>query len=81
MIDKERFRSYVVEEKDGKISGGIKSAYFEDLPKGDLLIKVSYSSLNYKDALSASGNKGVTKTNPHTPGNGDMLWNCCISES
>lgn len=38
------------------------------LPNGDLLIKVSYSSLNYKDALSASGNKGVTRTYPHTPG-------------
>ena len=33
-----------------------------------MLIKVSYSSLNYKDALSASGNKGVTRTYPHTPG-------------
>lgn len=32
------------------------------------MIKVSYSSLNYKDALSASGNKGVTRTYPHTPG-------------
>ena len=33
-----------------------------------ILIKVLYSSLNYKDALSASGNKGVTKRYPHTPG-------------
>ena len=40
----------------------------ENLPKGDLLVKVHYSSLNYKDALSASGNKGVTKNYPHTPG-------------
>src|SRR5690606_2374507 len=31
-------------------------------------IKVKYSSLNYKDALSASGHKGVTKNFPHTPG-------------
>ncbi len=40
----------------------------QDLPEGDVLIKVLYSSLNYKDALSASGNKGVTRTYPHTPG-------------
>ncbi|ARS49171.1 quinone oxidoreductase [Ectopseudomonas mendocina] len=40
----------------------------EDLPAGDLLIRVRYSSLNYKDALSASGNRGVTKNYPHTPG-------------
>ncbi|RPI69529.1 MAG: acryloyl-CoA reductase [Ignavibacteriales bacterium] len=41
---------------------------FDELPAGDLLIKVKYSSLNYKDALSATGNKGVTKNYPHTPG-------------
>ncbi|MDF1535840.1 MAG: YhdH/YhfP family quinone oxidoreductase [bacterium] len=40
----------------------------DDLPEGDLLIRVRYSSLNYKDALSATGNKGVTRTFPHTPG-------------
>jgi alcohol dehydrogenase len=39
-----------------------------DLPAGELLIRVHYSSLNYKDALSASGNRGVTKQFPHTPG-------------
>ena len=41
---------------------------FSDLPAGELLIEVKYSSLNYKDALSASGNKGVTRKFPHTPG-------------
>ena len=40
----------------------------DDLPEGDLLIKVLYSSLNYKDALSATGHPGVTQTFPHTPG-------------
>lgn len=39
-----------------------------ELPAGELLIRVKYSSLNYKDALSASGNRGVTKSFPHTPG-------------
>lgn len=38
------------------------------LPAGKVLVKVQYSSLNYKDALSASGNKGVTRNYPHTPG-------------
>ncbi len=40
----------------------------DDLPPGELLVDVRYSSLNYKDALSASGNPGVTKVYPHTPG-------------
>lgn len=39
-----------------------------DLPAGELLVRVKYSSLNYKDALSASGNRGVTRSFPHTPG-------------
>ena len=40
----------------------------EDLPAGELLVDVAYSSLNYKDALSATGNPGVTRNFPHTPG-------------
>lgn len=40
----------------------------DDLPQGDVLIRVKYSSLNYKDALSAIGNRGVTREYPHTPG-------------
>lgn len=40
----------------------------DELPAGELLVRVKYSSLNYKDALSASGNRGVTKSFPHTPG-------------
>ena len=39
-----------------------------ELPPGEVLVKVLFSSLNYKDALSASGNRGVTKRYPHTPG-------------
>lgn len=40
----------------------------DDLPAGEVLVRVHYSSLNYKDALSATGNKAVTKSYPHTPG-------------
>lgn len=39
-----------------------------ELPAGELLVQVHYSSLNYKDALSATGNPGVTRNYPHTPG-------------
>ncbi len=40
----------------------------DTLPDGSLTVQVAYSSLNYKDALSATGNPGVTKSYPHTPG-------------
>ena len=63
-----QFKALVVEESDGQYVSSIKQRNINDLPKGDLLVRVSYSSLNYKDALSASGNKGVTQNYPHTPG-------------
>ncbi|MEQ9617694.1 MAG: YhdH/YhfP family quinone oxidoreductase [Deltaproteobacteria bacterium] len=68
MSDK-KFRALVVEETDeNKFSRTIKERLIDELPGGDVLIRVHYSSLNYKDALSASGNRGVTKNYPHTPG-------------
>jgi acrylyl-CoA reductase (NADPH) len=56
------------EETDNKFTRIIEEVGFESLPEGDVTIEVHYSSLNYKDALSATGNKGVTKKYPHTPG-------------
>lgn len=64
-----KFRAMVVTEtEDKKYTREIKEKTIADLPPGDVLINVHYSSLNYKDALSASGNKGVTRKYPHTPG-------------
>ena len=62
------YQAYVVEEVEGKYSGQVKTLNTDQLPEGDVLIKVSHSSLNFKDALSNSGNKGVTRNFPHTPG-------------
>lgn len=63
------FNAMVVSETDGKTYiREIKEKSTDDLPAGDVLVQVRYSSLNYKDALSASGNKGVTRKYPHTPG-------------
>jgi len=51
-----------------KFQRAIVTRNLKDLPAGEVLIRVRYSSLNYKDALSASGNRGVTRRYPHTPG-------------
>ncbi len=56
------------ENADGRFETSIVERTTDELPAGDVLIRVSYSSLNYKDALSASGNRGVTRNFPHTPG-------------
>ncbi|WP_426417467.1 YhdH/YhfP family quinone oxidoreductase [Aestuariirhabdus sp. LZHN29] len=65
-----RFKALLVERKEGEslFSQQVVERQFDDLPPGDLLIRVRYSSLNFKDALSAKGNKGVTRSYPHTPG-------------
>ncbi|MCK9296224.1 MAG: YhdH/YhfP family quinone oxidoreductase [Desulfobulbaceae bacterium] len=63
------FQSMVVrEEPDNVFIREIKERDISELPDHDVLIAVHFSSLNYKDALSASGNKGVTRRYPHTPG-------------
>jgi putative YhdH/YhfP family quinone oxidoreductase len=63
------FRALRVKENEtGKFSRNIIERKLDDLPDGDVLIKVRYAALNYKDALSSIGNKGVTRNYPHTPG-------------
>ena len=68
-MENQIFKAMVVQETaNKKFIRKITNKSVSELPPGDVLIKVSYSSLNYKDALSASGNKGVTRNYPHTPG-------------
>jgi len=63
------FKALVVDkDPSGNFISSIQKRRVADLPKGDLMVRVEYSSLNYKDALSATGNKGVTRQYPHTPG-------------
>ena len=62
------FQAIRIFEEDGKFVQRIIERSTEDLPEGEVLIQVHYSSLNYKDALSSSGNRGVTRHYPHTPG-------------
>jgi putative YhdH/YhfP family quinone oxidoreductase len=63
------FKAMVVSETAEKtFPREIRERGLNDLPAGELIIEVKYSSLNYKDALSATGNKGVTRKYPHTPG-------------
>ena len=62
------FRAYVVEKKEDSYIGNVIEKSFDALPNNGLMVKVFYSSLNYKDALSAIGAKGVTRQYPHTPG-------------
>ncbi len=68
MIRKTFRAMLVTETEDKRFERAIVERSTDDLPEGDVLIRVRYSSLNYKDALSAVGNRGVTRNYPHTPG-------------
>ncbi|WP_300457993.1 YhdH/YhfP family quinone oxidoreductase [Desulfobacula sp.] len=68
-MDNLSYNAFIVEETGkNNFTGQVKEALIDTLPDNDVLVRVLYSSLNYKDALSASGNRGVTKQYPHTPG-------------
>lgn len=62
------YKAYYVEESGEKFSASVAELNTDALPENEVLVRVHYSSLNYKDALSATGNKGVTRRYPHTPG-------------
>ncbi|MFP1684348.1 YhdH/YhfP family quinone oxidoreductase [Alloalcanivorax sp. C16-1] len=62
------FQALITEKTDDGYVSRVGERELGDLPDGEVLIRVHWSSLNYKDALSASGNKGVTRAYPHTPG-------------
>ena len=58
----------VREETEKKFVGAIVEKSALELVEGSVSIEVHYSSVNYKDALSASGSKAVTREYPHVPG-------------
>ena len=63
------FRALVVSKIDEKTyTREVTERKISDLPEGEVLVRVRYSSLNYKDGLSCIGNPGVTRNYPHTPG-------------
>ena len=67
-MDNLTFQALQITEANEQFKQSMRTFNIKDLPDGDVLIKVIYSSLNYKDALSASGNRGVTRQYPHVPG-------------
>lgn len=68
-MDNPIFKAWrVTEDESGKFHRSITERNLRDLPEGEVTVKVHFAALNYKDALSFSGNKGVTRKYPHTPG-------------
>lgn len=64
----ESFRCFLVRKVADRIEAGIAERPLRELPAGAVLIRVAYSSLNYKDAMAARGHAGIVRTFPHVPG-------------
>ena len=58
------FRAFRIVNEDGRIYGAIVNATLAELSAGDVLIKASYSSVNYKDALAATGTGKILRHFP-----------------
>ena len=58
------FRAFRIVNEDGRIHGSIVNATVAELSAGDVLIKASYSSVNYKDALAATGTGKILRRFP-----------------
>lgn len=62
------FKALVINKIDNEIIAETKLTEINDLPEGELLIQVAYSSVNYKDALACTANGGIVKSYPFIPG-------------
>jgi acrylyl-CoA reductase (NADPH) len=62
------FKALLVTQNDGKFAAGIQDLDRAALPAGEVLVRVAYSSLNYKDGLAVTGRPGVIRKYPMVPG-------------
>lgn len=63
-----QFPAVYLTEAEGKVSAEIKTLTTDDLPEGDVLIKVSHSTINYKDGMVIKGIGRLVRNYPHIPG-------------
>lgn len=65
----ETFKAFVVkQDKNGNVTHKYQQLSKDDLPEGDVLIKVHYSGINYKDALATQDNNKIVQEYPMVPG-------------
>lgn len=63
------FNALVVDKNDeGKTSASVKQLEISDLPHGDVVVDVEYSTVNYKDGLCVGPGGGLVRKYPHVPG-------------
>jgi NADPH2:quinone reductase len=60
----QKFRAYRIDERDGKVVAGFQELTIDDLTEGGVVIKVSHSTINFKDALAATGAGKILRRYP-----------------
>lgn len=60
----EQFRAYRIYDNDGEIQAGFEDLTVDDLHDGEVVIRAEYSSVNFKDALAATGKGKILRTSP-----------------
>jgi NADPH2:quinone reductase len=60
----DNFKAFRIDQKDGRISAGFEQIGLDDLSAGDVVVKVSHSTINYKDALAATGTGRILRSYP-----------------
>ena len=64
----DNYKALVLSESDGKVGNKIQELTSSDLPDGDVLVRVEYSGVNYKDGMVVNGIGGLVRNYPHVPG-------------
>ncbi len=64
----EQFKALVLRQDDGKTVSAVEQLSIADLPEGDVLLSVDYSSINYKDSMAVTGTGKIVRTWPMVPG-------------
>lgn len=64
----EAFRALVLDQHDKKVTSEFRNLTTDDLPAGDVLVRVKWSTLNYKDGMILNGLGRLVRTYPHVPG-------------
>ena len=59
-----KFRAYRINKQDDGIVAGFEEMAIDDLTEGNVVIKVSHSTINYKDALAATGTAPILRRYP-----------------
>ncbi|WP_412729706.1 alcohol dehydrogenase catalytic domain-containing protein, partial [Geobacillus stearothermophilus] len=62
------FQAFVVNKTETEFTAGVQTMSIDDLPEGDVLVRVHYSSVNYKDGLASIPDGKIVKTYPFVPG-------------